>query len=359
MRIAHLVDNLGFGGLQQVVARLAICLKQQGHSVHLICLRSIEDGVPAAELQQSGLELLELHKPEGFQVSTLFRLKRYLVDHKIEVLNAHNHLVNHYAVAAGRGAGVRAIVNTLHGTATLDMPGFAKVLFWASCLGTDRIICVSEDVREVFGRRFRQPQERLCVILNGIDLTPFLAVQRKQLQQPPRFGAVARLVAVKDFPTLLRAFAAVRQHYPGVKLRLLGGGPDLKDLQSLAGELGVAEAVDFCGFSHDVAGFLAQIDIYVISSLSEGLPISLLEATAAGLPVVSTAVGGVPAVIKRTGNGRLCPPADVKALAETLEAAIKDPQPEATRQGRDAVRTWYSIERMAADYLELYRKLLS
>src|SRR4029077_5966744 len=111
----------------------------------------------------------------------------------------------------------------------------------------------------------------------------------------------------------------------GVRLRLLGGGSLEAMLRRQVDDLGISDAVEFCAFSHDVAGFLAGIDVFVLSSNSEGLPLSLLEAIAAGLPVIGTEVGGVPGVVRASQGGWLCPPRNPAAMATAMEAAIQSP----------------------------------
>ena len=122
MQIAHIVDKLGYGGAQQVVADLAMRIRQSGHGVRIVCLRDL-DGNPERlqKIRDAGVAVTELHKPEGFHLPTLQRLTAYLKAEKIDVVHSHNHLVHHYAAAAGRMAGTKAVVNTLHGTATLVM----------------------------------------------------------------------------------------------------------------------------------------------------------------------------------------------------------------------------------------------
>jgi glycosyltransferase involved in cell wall biosynthesis len=360
MRIAQLVNDLGFGGMQRIVADLSIQLKKRGHSVTVICLREIENGVPARELQKAGLKVLGFNKPEGFHLPTLRKLIAYLRVERVQVLNSHNHLVHHYAVSGARRAGVPVVMNTLHGTATLAMPWWGKMLFWASCAMSDGVISVSSEVRNVFACTFRIPRQKLEVIDNGIDLSAFLELPGPRKNGALVFGTVGRLVPVKDYPNLLRAFTVLHRNYPSTRLRILGGGPCEGELRRAAQELQISEHVDFCGFSHDVPGFLSGIDIYVSSSLSEGLPVSILEALGAGLPVVTTAVGGVVGVADRTESSWLCAPADPGALASAMEAAVKAPD-RAVRasRAREIVREYYSVERMTDDYERLYGKLLA
>jgi glycosyltransferase involved in cell wall biosynthesis len=358
MRIAQLVDDLDFGGLQQIVAQMSIRLRARGHSVAIVCLREAGGGVSQADLQAAGVQVVELKKQDGFQPAVVRRLTDYLRAERIQVLNSHNHVVHHYAAIAGRAAAVPAVLNTLHGTATLVMSHLAKLLFWASCMATNRVVCVSPQVYEVFSRRFALPRNKLTTIDNGINLAPFLALPGRPSGPATVFGNVGRMVEVKDQSTLLRAFAEVLRSHPQARLRILGGGP-LKDaLRQEAESLGISGSVEFPGFSRDVVAFLADIDIYVGSSLSEGLPLTVLEALGAGRPVVFTAVGGVPDLAGKTGGCRLCPSQDPHAMAAAMAAVMNSPDPKAMEEVRRTVTRLYSVDRMTDDYVRLYEELL-
>ena len=360
MRIVHLVNDLDFGGLQRIVADLSVQLKKRNHQVTVICLREVGDGIPSRELRRAGVEVMELRKPDGFHLPTLSTLAVFLKAERVAVINSHNPLVHHYAVSAGRRAGVSAILNTLHGTATLVMPALAKALFWASCLAGDAVISVSPEVGAVFTRRYRIPPRKHEVVENGIELSPFLKIIQRRDDGELIFGSVGRLVPVKDYPNLLRAFAAVHNRCPATRLRILGGGPCEPELRRAADELRISDRVEFCGFGHDVPGFLSGIDVYVSSSSSEGLPVSMIEALAAGLPIVSTAVGGVPGVAARAGNCILCPPADPEALTRALAEAVEMPdRRDNASRAREITRHHYSAERMASQYELIYQKLLA
>jgi glycosyltransferase involved in cell wall biosynthesis len=173
------------------------------------------------------------------------------------------------------------------------------------------------------------------------------------------FGAIGRMTPVKNHRVLIEAFALVRAKYPGIRLRILGGGPLEEQLRGVANNLGLSESVELCGFDSDVAGFLSSIDVFALSSNSEGLPMSLLEAIASGLPVIATSVGGVPDVIRKTGSGWLSPPGEAAGLMKAMESAIQCPDRVAHgEKARRIVAEAYSSARMSADYERVYETLL-
>jgi len=361
MRIVQLVDSLDCGGAEQVAASLAVQQSRQGHSVRVVCLRDLGPlPVDIDALRSANVEIVTLEKPPGFHFGTLRRLKRYLQENRIDVLHTHNHLVHHYGAVAGRWAGTRVVLNTLHGTATLRMSRGAKVLFWLSCLISNKIVSVSTQVHGAFRKAYLLPGKKLGVIDNGIDLSRFLAIPPRAHGEITTFGNVARLDPVKDHANLLRAFSILRKRNPHVRLRILGDGELRADLEQLAQSLSIADDVRFEGFSLDTAGFLGKIDIYVISSLNEGLPLTLLEAMAAGIPIVATAVGAIPDVLGEAQCGWLCAPADPEGLAAAMDKAFAAPDLAGVGdRGRSVVRERYSVERMARDYAALYATLLT
>jgi glycosyltransferase involved in cell wall biosynthesis len=194
---------------------------------------------------------------------------------------------------------------------------------WTVPLAT-HVVAVSERVAAYAAREFRIPPDRLITIVNGVDLEHFRPVMRERDAGPPVIGCTARLHRKSDHATLLRAFACLSARWPEARLLLLGRGPEESRLRALADALGVSPRVHFLGEQPDVAPYLAQMDLYVQASMAEGMPNSVLEAMAAGLPVVATAVGGTPELVLDGQTGLLVAPGDPSALADALLALLAD-----------------------------------
>jgi glycosyltransferase involved in cell wall biosynthesis len=357
VRIVHLINSLDVGGAEQVVTSLAIHQSGAGHSVRVVCLRDLgPDPLNVDRLREAGVAIVTLEKPPGLHFGTLSKLVAYLKTERIEVLHTHNHLVHHYGALAGRAARVPAILNSLHGSASLlTSAAWTKVLFWLSCLLGDKVIGVCRQVESVLRRAFPLPSGKVGMVDNGVELSRFLQLPARVPGRVVVFGSIGRLDPVKDHANLLEAFALVWNRHPRVELRLLGSGDLRQKLEENAKTLGIAERVHFEGFSQDTAGFLARLDIYVISSSSEGLPLTLLEAMGAARPIVATAVGEIPDIVGSARCGWLCPPSSPTELAAAMEQALLAPELGAIgARGRNAARAHYSIERMARDYQEIY-----
>jgi len=358
LHIVQLVNSLQFGGAEQVVVSLSSALRALGHEVLVVCLRR-SDGptIGASTLARASVPVISLDKPSGIHLPSLKHLVEILRREGTEVVNTHNHLVHHYGVAGARVTGA-VVVNTLHGTDTLNMGLGARVLYWASCIAGHGVVAVGGAVRRELLRRYLLPADLVVVQENGIPQERFLAVPPRQRHEATIFGTVGRLVPVKDHTNLLTAFATLYRHHPGCRLRLLGSGPLETDLAALAGRLGIAGAVEFHGFSNTPEDFLAGLDVFVLSSRSEGLPISLLEAMASGLPIVATAVGSIPEVVTPE-FAWLCPPRDSAQLAQAMEKSLAADLPRAGESARCRAREKYDSLVMARGYEALYGSLLA
>ena len=361
MRIVELVNSLTAGGAERMAASLALNLQSRGASVQIVCLRDLGNmPIPEERFQEAGIELVPLLKNDGFSTKAMRTLVERIREWKTDVVHTHNPLVHHYGAMAGRLGGARAVVTTVHGISTLTMATWAKGLFWASCLMTDRMVGVCPAVGETLRNRYLLEKEKTTVINNGIELEQFLRVKPRSADGRFVFGTVGRLVPVKDQRTLLEAFATVYRGNPRCRLEILGDGELREDLEKHARVLGVGEAVCFRGFSRDIAGFLGRLDTFVMSSLSEGLPLTVLEAMAAGLPIVATSVGGVVRLVEDAGCGWLCPPAQPTALANAMRMAMDTKERVSMgEQGRVTVLRDYSLAKMTADYENLFAEILN
>lgn len=362
MRIVQLINELAFGGAEKLVADLSTSLVRRGHEVTIVCLRALgEDPVDVRPFLDAGGQILELQKPPGLHFQTLSKLRRFLVENEVAVVHSHNHLVHHYAAFAGRLAGVPAILTTLHGSASLcESPWWTRALYRLSGMVGDRVVAVGCDVRNVLHATLRFPAYKVLTIANGIDFAPFTRVRRESVPRSEFvFGAVGRLEPVKDHSNLLTSFAQLYRHHPCVRLRVLGNGSLMSKLQQQARELRIDAAVSFEGFRLDTHAFLSEIDVFVLSSRSEGLPLSLLEAMAVGLPIVATTVGDVPELVTLAECGWLVPPNQPQALADAMERALlaQDLRDRGQR-ARELVLSRYSLDGMTAIYERLYVDLI-
>jgi glycosyltransferase involved in cell wall biosynthesis len=233
------------------------------------------------------------------------------------------------------------------------------------------LVGVSPHVAEALARDYRigRPEQWQVVPL-GFDLSPFLAItdeQRAAARRGLELGThdraitiVGRLTAIKQHDLFLRVARDIRRTGRPVVFQIVGDGERRSELQALAESLGIGDAVRFLGWRRDLATVYAATDVCVLTSRNEGTPVALIEALAAGIPVVSTDVGGVKDVVTDAALGRLAPDGDVEMLARLAIEALADDALRADRveARRASVVTRYGIDRLTADIAALYRSLV-
>lgn len=369
MRIFHLVPNLNYGGLQKVVQLLALRQLDIGHSVTIGSWNN-ENNHPEAEreLELAGARIVYLRRGANGKMAhgkkySLLKLKAYLGAANADILHVHNPFEYYiYGALAARIAGGTKTVNTIHATMMFDHPGFGRkgrAQFRVAAALTHGLVSVCAASDAYLRNRFFLPGKKLFVVDNGIDMAAYLAVPDRAPRDEIVFGSAGRMSPEKNHRVLIEAFALVRGKCSNVRLRLLGGGSLEERLKQQVHDLGLEDAVEFCGFSSDVPGFLSSLDIFILSSNFEALPLCLMEAIASGLPVISTAVGGAPSIVNNTESGWLCEPNNAVAMRLAMEQAITAPDlRKRTKRARELVAELYSSERMAADYERVYSDLL-
>lgn len=348
-RVAHVVWALEVGGMEKLLVEFARHADRGRFALHFITLH--HRGVLAADIEACGWSVHAMNKASGFRPLAALNLAAHLRRLRIDVLHTHNMGSLIYGVPAARLAGVRTLVHSRH-EQNLNWGARHKRMLRVLSRQMDWLVCVSADSAALSLESGVSPS-KIRTILNGVDLSMFE-------YSGPRHGGpfviVSRLRREKDIPTLLRAVARVVAQDPTFRLEIAGDGYEQDALESLSAELGLTEHVRFLGLVRDVPSVLRRASGFVLSSTSEGIPVTLLEAMARGLPIVATAVGGIPEVVVPGETGRLVPPSNPETLAEALLSVWRDPsQGEAMgRAGRARVEEHFDIGRMVREYESLY-----
>lgn len=357
LRIVQLVEDLELGGLERLAVDLALAQKQAGHQLLVYCL--FQAGPLAAALETAGIPVVPFRKAPGFSPSTVMAMAKRLRADRVDVIHGHNPGVHHYAALAARLSGVPVCVNTRHSvTTSKGLPYQERYFRWVKPL-TSHVVFVCDFVRRGLEQKLGYPAEKCSVILNGIPLAGFLARSACPGSRPRfRFGTIGRLVPAKGHSVLIDAFARVAKSAPGAELSIYGYGALQDELSAQIARLGLEGKVRLEGRTADSPATLGGLDVFVFSSVNEGLPLVILEAMAAGLPIVSTNVGGIPEVLPRE-SAWLCPPGDAEALsAAMLQALGSNDLRERADTGRRLAAASYGLDHMAARYEDLYRRLL-
>jgi glycosyltransferase involved in cell wall biosynthesis len=298
-------------------------------------------------------------------------LVRIIRRYRPDVIHTHQSKAGLLARAAAHAGSSAIRVHTFHGTVFEGYFGSrtSRAIIVAEQLlaaRTHRLVALSETLRAELVDRGVAPADRITVIPLGVDLEAFAdpdrdAARRERAIPDGEFAIVslARFAPIKRFDRAIRVLAEVRTTHPTAVLHLVGDGSIRAELEQLADSLGVADAVRFEGWTADPAGWLAAADVVLLTSDNEGTPLALVEASAAGRPVVATDVGGVAAVVRHGETGLLAAPADEQGLAAALGRLAAEPE---TRHrmgeaGRLAARR-FGADRLADDLDALYRELL-
>ena len=360
--IAHVLPSFGLGGQERVALCLAAEQRMSGHRVVAVSLAEPPVGPLAGEFRKINVEPLTVPKRDrGLDFSLPGRLAGEFRCNSVTVVHAHNPQALIYAALAGKAAGA-TVVYTCHGQNSLA-PGRLWLTRLAS-LAVDAYVGVSPRIAARARCHHECAEAKLAVIENGVDLSAFRPDAgarhqvRAELGLPESawvVGTVGRLVADKHPELLLRA--ALPLLGPGARLLFVGDGPLAPALQAIAAQHPSGRYVSFLGVRHDVPRVLTAFDVFALSSRTEGLPLALLEAMAMGLPIVATAVGGVPDVVRDGFSARLVPSADEAALHAALDLLRHDPIA-AAEMGRRAQQESrrFSAATMTSRYLDLYRR---
>jgi sugar transferase (PEP-CTERM/EpsH1 system associated) len=357
IRVAHVVTTLAIGGLEKVVLDLARGRTQQDFEASLICLDNA--GVLEREFSAAGVPVAVIGT-RGSVPQRVWRLSRRLRALAPDVVHTHNPQAHLHGAWAARLAGVPAVVQTKHGRDHVARPVLA-VLGRIATAWTDGFVAVSDDAAQVARDQEHVPPGKLLVVHNGIDLERFGAVLRQPALPRGRLVTVGRLDPIKDQATMLRAVKMAAGKIPALRLDIVGDGPSRQDLEALTADLGLEGRVTFLGYHADVAPLLSAADAFVLSSISEGVSIALLEAMASGLPAIATDVGGNREVIVDGVTGVLTAAGSAEAMAEAIVRLESDPGV-LGRMGlasRRRVEEEFNLQRVVARYEALYRRCLA
>jgi glycosyltransferase involved in cell wall biosynthesis len=376
IRLFSVIAASGAGGAEQVFATLLQGLDPERFEVTVAChgRGSMAETYRRHASQVWSLDLVDLRKP-----STITRLAGLMRDARCDVVHTHLWTADVLGGLAARLAGVRRVVSSVAGAYFLPIgvSGWRRArrqvfsrLFRAIYRRCDRVIAPSHYVADDLLTRpgIRVPQERLCVIENGVDVDHEERLVRyangggssaRWGTGSPRISVVANFFPIKGHEFLIRAVPAVLAVHPQARFVLAGGGESRTAMIGLADRLGVGASVTFPGEIADALELMRASDLVVIPSISEGLPISLVEAMALGRSVVTTGVGGIPEVVEDGVSARVVPPRDPAALAAAMLELLGD-DGLARQLGAHAQRVAaerFSAARMVRRTQELYVEL--
>ena len=311
LRVAHVTNSLDMGGLEKLLVEFARHADRGRFDLHFVSLTT--RGCIADEIAAHGWPITALEEPEGLRPGMVLRLAKWFRRWGIDIVHTHDNKPLIYGALAARLARVPGVIHSQHGRSFGIRPRQAFLVNRAADL-TNRFVCVSED-SAVFSLQHGVAARKIQTICNGIDTTLF-DYAGPRVDGP--IVTIARLSPEKDVETLIRATQLAVREQPGMQVEIAGDGTCMLPLKQLTQELGLDDNVCFLGQVSDVPRLLERASLFVLSSISEGISLTLLEAMARGLPVVATRVGGNPEVVVDGVTGILVPPRNPQALAKAM-----------------------------------------
>ncbi|MFQ5540472.1 MAG: glycosyltransferase family 4 protein [Candidatus Binatia bacterium] len=353
LKILHIDPERAWGGGESQVIGLLSYLSLRGHQNHLLCR---PDGLLFGEAQKRGIAIFPVSIRNDLDLRPIFSLRRLIREERYDIVHFHTKRAHALSLWLGRvHPEVKWVV-----TRRMDYP--VRKNWYSHYLynrRVDGVIAISQKIAALLvegGVR----REKIRVIHSGIDPAPFQKVGGAgRNSSMPVIGTVAVLEERKGYRFLLEAAAILKQQGHRLTYRFAGDGSQREDLQKIAMGLGLHEEVDFVGFVPDTPSFLSMIDIFVLPSLFEGLGVAVLEAMAAGKPVVATRVGGLPELVDDPVTGLLVPPRDSWALARSISQLLSQ---KGLAQGmggraRERVQQYFTMEQMAKKNEDYYHEL--
>lgn len=355
MKILQVIPYFCFGGAEIMCENLCYALKAQGHEVLAVSL--YDDPTPIARrMEAAGLSVEYLDKKLGLDVSMVPKLVKIMRRFRPDVVHTHLDVIK-YAAAAAKLAGVKKCVHTVHSVAYKEAEGRAQKIINKTyyTLGWSVPVALSDEIQQTIADFYGMDKTKIPVIRNGIDLSRCVPKEDYAFGETVTFLHIGRFDVPKNHAGLLRVFARLHEKHPECRLQLVGDGDLRPEMESLAKELGIMPWVEFCGMQSDVHPYLHNGDIFILPSVYEGNPMTIIEAMGTALPIIATEVGGIPDMLT-SGETALLVKCEEGSLLEACETLLRD-EGLRRRLGQKAKQDSprFSSGYMAACYCESYR----
>jgi glycosyltransferase involved in cell wall biosynthesis len=367
--ICHVIHAMGVGGAEVLADQM---IRRMSDEFRCVVAVLDDIGDIGNRLIHDGFTVEHLHRSPGVDWRCAKRLCEFADGEGAGILHAHQYTPFFQAMLSRGMLGRRPVVFTEHGRHYPDLPSWKRSMLNRLLLKKrDRLIACGGAVQQALIRNEGLPESRIEVIYNGVDLK---ALSRPSVDARARIRhqlglntedfvavLVARLHRLKDHATALRAVARARNEIPGLRLLLVGEGDQRESIERIISENHLESTVTLAGARTDIPDLLSASDVFLLSSLSEGIPLTVIEAMAARRPVISTAVGGLPELIEHRVTGLLAPAGDEAVLAKHLSDLHSHPDLRsniAEAAHRNVVRK-FSLDGMLNRYREVYREVLN
>lgn len=365
IKILHLIETTEPGGAETVLVELASGVGSGFTSVGGV----LGEGWTSSQLENRNIPVFYLPLERSLDWRWVARLGKLIRLNKIDLIQSHEFTMNCYATLAAKRAGI-PIVCTAHGKNYYPERYYRRWAYRWAARNASAFVAVSENLKMFLCKEIGVRNDEILTILNGVDLNHFdnPSYDRGPIRASLGIAnkmhvviTVAALFKVKGHIDLLNAASRLCQSRKDIVFLIVGEGSLEESLREQTKNLRISNNVKFLGFRSDVPQLLAASDVFVLPSYSEGMPISIIEAMAAGLPIVATNVGGIPEVVENGANGYLVEPGEPEALANKISTIVanRDVARCFGTNSRDRARSKFRLKRMISEYERLYERALN
>lgn len=355
MKILQVIPYFCFGGAETMCENLCYALKKMGHEVMAVSLYNRHTPI-SDRMERAGIPIVFLDKKLGLDLSMIPKLCQIMKQEKPDAVHTHLDVIK-YTVLAAKLSGIKRCVHTIHSVAYKEAEGklqkITNYLYYH--LGWSVPVALSPEVRQTVCDFYHKKPQDVPVIYNGIDLSRYSPKESYLTAEEMTIVHVGRFDNPKNHEGLLRVFARILDTYPNCRLELVGDGDLRPEIEEQIHHLGISDRVVLHGMQSDVRPFLQRADLFVLPSRYEGMPMTLIEAMATGLPICAAEVGGIPDMVTH-GKSALVVPCEEDAVLTACGKLLADAETR-ERMGKEALResVRFSAGTMAEEYCKIYK----
>jgi glycosyltransferase involved in cell wall biosynthesis len=355
MKVIQVMPEFGLAGAEIMCENLCYGLLKNGHNVVVVSFYNYKSEI-TKRLKEHGIHIIYLGKKKGFDSSIINKLRKIFIDEKPEIVHTHRYVLP-YVFLASIGLPPK-IIHTVHNVADKEVErkqqAIQKILFHTTKITP---VAISPIVKESIAKRYNITNNQIPMIFNGIDLKKCIPKTDYDLHDNITILHIGRFSPQKNHMRLIDSFETVQRKYPNAYLSLIGEGELETSIKKYVREKGLSDFVRFLGTTGNVYPYLSNSDLFVLSSNYEGMPLTLIEAMATGIPIVSTEVGGISDMIENGVSGKLVP-CNCESISNALLSLLSNEEERRSLgEKARADSKKFSQEIMTENYLELYEKV--
>lgn len=353
MKIIQIMPEFGLAGAEIMCENLTYELKNMGHDVIVISMYDYHSAI-TDRLEENKIKVIYLNKKSGLDLSMITKMISVFRNEKPEVIHTHRYVMQ-YAIPAAIITGIKHRVHTVHNVAKMENSKPARVLnsfFFRFANVTP--VALSNEIQKTIVEEYKLEKTSIPVVLNGINLSKCIKKQSYELQDEIRILHIGRFSNQKNHKGLIEAFILIHEQFPNARLELIGDGENRDKILGQIKKNKLEQSIRILGQQNNVFDYLNNADIFVLPSNYEGIPMTLIEAMATGLPIVATNVGGIPDMLMNAEDAFVVNN-NVTELAEAVEKLLQDKNLRIKFGTNAKIKSVkFSARVMAERYLKIY-----